>query len=228
MSFWGQEYISRANIKVINPDFGLEAVIKDTRDSVIYITNNSASEINLKGWQLRTKRRTFTMEADTIVLSEKIIPLSQKVTNIELWDGEGLELLYPSGWIYTVIKARKEVILVNNQSGVPNSTSGEVATSSITGDKGVDNPVDKEGTELWIKELSSLEEQLKTLQSSLVANVYEPKILPIIAKIDKVADNIEITVEKVATSTNNGEKIVILPQKRESTFWNFVKGVFGH
>lgn len=216
VSFGGQEYTSRANIKAVDPELGLDAVVKNNGDYIVHITNNSINEVNLKGWQLRTKRRIFTLEADIIVMPKKIIPFSQKSVSLDLWAGENLELVYPTGKIFTLAKVRKEAVYTQN-----------IATSSITVDKDVDNPVDKAGTELWIKELSSLEGQLKTLQNSLVANVSGTKRLPAVLKIDNVMVNKDIAVEKLATSTNDGEKIVILPQKRQSALWKFIKGMFG-
>ncbi|HBM45888.1 MAG: hypothetical protein UT05_C0006G0011 [Parcubacteria group bacterium GW2011_GWF2_38_76] len=222
-SFGGQEYTSRSNLKSVEPDFKMNAILRSVGDSVIYITNNSSNEVNLRGWQIRTKRRSFLSEADIIILPKKTTPLSQKSTNMDLWEGEELELVYPTGKIYTSIKVKKEVILAPNLFGHSMSKTGEVASSSENVDKAVDNL----GKELWTSQLYSLEEQLKNLQNSLVANVSESKRLSLNSKKEDILIKEEVVVEKMSTTTIDDENIVIIPQKRESSFWKFLKGVFG-
>ncbi|HRY62839.1 MAG TPA: PKD domain-containing protein, partial [Candidatus Paceibacterota bacterium] len=225
-TFGGQEYTSRANIKAVPPELKVEAIVKNNGGYVVYVTNNGANEVNLKGWQLRTRRRFFILDADIIVMPKKTIPLSDKYTNMDLSAGEEMELLYPTGKIFEVIKAGKESDVESIKRDKECSPRSELC--SATGvDKGVDNPVDNVGTELWKKELLSLEEQLRGVQNSLSANISTLKRVPVSVENEEKIKDDRAVVEQVATTTDNVEKIVISPQKRESTLWKFLRGIFG-
>lgn len=211
--FGGQEYSSRSGIKVVDADITFEAATKNSGNYVIYINNNSSFELNLKGWQLRNKRRTFNFEADTIILPRKTLPLS-KNTSLDLWAGDDLELIYPTGKIYSSIKVKKDDKAITQSELVDPATklSGET-------DKSVDKLVDNQGINMWKKELITLETRLKQLQDSLVANVSAPK------EISKIVFDTQPTTTTEVEFVP--EKIVIEPKKRESGFWLFIKGLFG-
>jgi hypothetical protein len=212
--FGGQEYMSRSSVKVVDVDVTMEAIAKNSGDYVISLNNKAPFEFNLKGWQLRSKRRIFYFETDTIILPRKSLPIS-KNTGLDLWAGDDLDLVYPTGKVYLSIKVKKNADLaIQPQFSGPNSKLIEEESADD-----VEKPVDNMGINMWKKELITLEIRLKELQDSLVANVSTPN------KTSELAVDVKTATTTVMDASP--EKIVIEPKQRESVFWKFIRGVFG-
>jgi competence ComEA-like helix-hairpin-helix protein len=72
------ESISRANVRIVEPDLEITLVTSDR----IEVTNNSKHEVNLFGRALMSNNQAFVFPKDTIIKSKQKISFGNKVTGL--------------------------------------------------------------------------------------------------------------------------------------------------
>lgn len=86
----------RATIKVIPSELSISN-IGPTDDFFIELSNNSAYELNLSGWLLKSGARYFVIPENSFILPKKKIIFPQETTNLFYSAGNTVGLLYPNG-----------------------------------------------------------------------------------------------------------------------------------
>ncbi len=84
-----KEAVSRFTVSVIAPDFSLTRVVGG-----LEIKNNSKTEVNMEGWGLTSKNKSFVFPKDTLIPAGKKVVFADETTGIA---GEKIELLNPLG-----------------------------------------------------------------------------------------------------------------------------------
>lgn len=86
----------RATIKAIPSELSISS-IGTARDFFIELSNNSAYELNLSGWLLKSGARYFVIPEHSFILPKKKIIFPQETTNLFYSAGDTVGLLYPNG-----------------------------------------------------------------------------------------------------------------------------------
>ncbi|MEI6296800.1 MAG: lamin tail domain-containing protein [bacterium] len=235
-TFEGQSYVSRSNIKVIEPDFKIEKIQKNG-EYFVKIANNLDLEVNLKDWKLRSGFRYFTFANDTIILPEKDIIFDSKITGIELNYSDFIELLSPSGKLIAIFKPDVYKVVDKTVDNLLIKSFGNDVSKKANGDKGVDKYVDKPVDSLVDKpvevQLAILMDKLRVLQglATTTATSTSSRVLK-----NTVKQNISVEVDSkpamvgkinVGVPTTTNKVILTLePKNKESGLWKFIKEIF--
>ncbi len=94
----------RATIKAIPAELSITN-IGTAHDFFIELSNNSAYELNLSGWLLKSGARYFVIPENSFILPKKKIIFSQEATNLSYSGEDSVGLLYPNGLTAAVFSA---------------------------------------------------------------------------------------------------------------------------
>ncbi len=88
-----QEYVSRTKVKVVD-NLVTVASSSPGADGFVEIKNNSSSEINVNGWEIRSNDREYIISADTIIAAKSSIRVPNKVMHFE--PADEIDLIFPT------------------------------------------------------------------------------------------------------------------------------------
>lgn len=86
----------RATIKAIPSELSISN-IGTAGDFFIELSNNSAYELNLSGWLLKSGARYFVIPENSLILSKRKIIFPQETTGLLYSPGDSVGILYPNG-----------------------------------------------------------------------------------------------------------------------------------
>ncbi len=93
-----EEAVSRVQVEVIKPEIS----IKSVEGGVITLFNSARGEINLGGWEVVSGENSFLIPDNTMIGPSGSLPLHERITGIEVSDGEEVTISSPGGGFESV------------------------------------------------------------------------------------------------------------------------------
>lgn len=129
------EVVDRFEIKIIPSGISISSV-GDGSDPFVEIYNSSNYEMSLKGWVIKGVNNSFVIPDGTIILPNKKLKLSPRVTNFSLSDLNNISIVDSDGKVFAQYPIQK----TNNYKfkTVPASSGNSVKAVSVSSDSSND------------------------------------------------------------------------------------------
>jgi hypothetical protein len=122
------EYVSRTNVRVINPDLTITEATAD----FVKVKNQSSYEVNLGEWRISNGRSDFIFPKDTIVMQKGDVTLPRETLGFTS-EPDQIELFSPAKRRVSVFKFKKaDTVKPDNILKTISATSSNQASLAIT------------------------------------------------------------------------------------------------
>lgn len=125
----------------------------DSENNFIELSNRSNFELNLSWWRIRSGNQFFTLPKNTIILANKKIIFSSKITSLNFGDLSQVYLLYPNG---EIAYQYEDLLSLHQSQTVQNNTNPK---SQIIISKQIQNTNDQNLKQAISKNTQTLEEK---------------------------------------------------------------------
>lgn len=154
----------RINVIALPADIVISSVGRDADKNFIELHNKTDRELNLSWWRLQVDNNFFTLQKNTVILPNEKVIFSKNVTNLNITNQSGINLLYPNGSIATVF----------------NENSSTAFYSVVSKNNVIENPTQKSSSDIksQIPIIKSLDiEQENSNEDKLSASVINSDII---------------------------------------------------